>query len=194
MRMVCSMPNCTAFREGRGLCGKHYKRLMIHGDPNIVLDPWVKPRRPFNDRFTEKIWVLEDTCWLWTGTIAHTGYGQIGDRGQSLLAHRVSYQMFKGPIPDGLQIDHLCRNRWCVNPDHMEPVTLVINVERGVSPSALNRQKTHCPAGHPYDHRFGARQTRGCRPCINARRRAKRAIEGKQAAYFARLRAKRVAA
>lgn len=89
-------------------------------------------------------------CWLWFGAWSpQTGYGFInGD-----LAHRVSYRLFTGPIPGGLQIDHLCRMRCCVNPDHLEAVTCKTNIQRGeTGKTAAKRQqaKTHCKAGHPY--------------------------------------------
>jgi hypothetical protein len=66
------------------------------------------------------------------------------------FGHRVSYEAFKGPIPDGLTIDHLCRNRACVNPEHLEPVTMRVNCLRGESPAAVHARKTHCPKGHEY--------------------------------------------
>jgi hypothetical protein len=73
-----------------------------------------------------------DTCWLWTGTIANNGYGHIYREGGPLMtAHRLSYEVHVGPIPDGLTIDHLCRVRHCVNPDHLEPVTVAENNRRG---------------------------------------------------------------
>jgi hypothetical protein len=88
-------------------------------------------------------------------------------------AHRFAYSVLVGPIPDGLQIDHLCRNEMCVNPEHLEPVTQRINMLRGTGPQAVNAQKTHCPKGHPlsgnnvYAHTVRATGTPGrrCRTC-----------------------------
>lgn len=86
-------------------------------------------------------------CWLWTGTSSRKGYGGFDRRG----AHRVAYETLRGPIPVGLTLDHLCRTPACVNPDHLEPVTMQINVLRGTGPTAINARATSCPKGHPYD-------------------------------------------
>ena len=90
-------------------------------------------------------------CWLWIGACLNTGYGEIGLGKKTLLAHRVSYEFYRGKIPDGLQIDHLCRVRCCVNPWHMEPVTIGENVRRGESVKLTKARcalQTHCKNGH----------------------------------------------
>lgn len=83
-------------------------------------------------------------CWLWLGHVNSQGYGQHKKR----RAHRESYEIHVGNVPDGLVLDHLCRVRSCVNPAHLEPVTNKENILRGESPWALNARKTHCPRGH----------------------------------------------
>lgn len=108
------------------------------------------------ERFESKYMpVTESGCWLWTASCDGKGYGQlsntVGATPQHLRAHRVAYEIHKGLIPDGMTLDHLCRVRSCVNPDHLEPVTRKENILRGVAPSALNAVKTHCPHGHPYN-------------------------------------------
>ena len=118
-------------------------------------------------------------CWLWTAATNY-GYGVIGlGRRQDgiALAHRLLYEHMVGPIPEGLCLDHLCRVRACVNPAHMEVVTLAENKRRGESGPAQNARKTHCPQGHPYDeantYRYnGWRQCRTC--CLDRRREATR--------------------
>lgn len=102
-------------------------------------------------------------CWLWTGKIGHNGYGKSSAR----LAHRVSWELQRGPIPAGLVIDHLCRVRHCVNPDHLEPVTIQENIRRGIGQSAVNTRKTHCIRGHALEGenlliKAGKRQCRDC--------------------------------
>ncbi len=89
-------------------------------------------------------------CWEWTRGLQKSGYGVMCNRYKHQYAHRVGYQLFRGPIPDGLHIDHLCRVRKCVNPWHLEPVTLAENNRRGESPAAMCARKTHCKRGHEF--------------------------------------------
>ncbi|GAC70794.1 hypothetical protein GS4_41_00410 [Gordonia soli NBRC 108243] len=124
----------------------------------------------------EKIAVLPTGCWQWTGAIQSKGYGSFQFRGRTRSTHRLAYELLVAPIPAGLQIDHLCRNRACCNPAHLEPVTAGENHRR-----APHTQVTRCPAGHPYagdnlivKHRPGRGVNRNCRTCANTSRRAKR--------------------
>ena len=95
---------------------------------------------------------MTDSCKLWTGSVTKGGYGLVWSAGKTRLAHRVAYEAAHGPIPAGLEIDHLCRTPGCVNPDHMEPVKHKENIRRSVHPTrgAHQRNKTHCPQGHEY--------------------------------------------
>lgn len=103
-------------------------------------------------------------CWLFTGSLFNGyGYGYDERTKKTRLAHRIVYELLVGPVPGGLQIDHLCRNRACVNPQHMEPVTLGENVLRGIGPTAINARKTRCVRGHKYSHRD--KNQRFCREC-----------------------------
>src|SRR6185312_12891331 len=116
---------------------------------------------------------LGDGCWRWTGAINSCGYGNIWDGERNQQAHRVSYEMAIGPIPKGLTIDHLCRNRACVNPAHLEPVTCRTNILR--SPVALAARwigRTHCAKGHELSGDNVIQRSDGgrrCRACRNER-------------------------
>lgn len=110
-------------------------------------------------------------CWLWTGAKVH-GYGSIGRKGR---VHRIIYEAMIGPIPDGLTIDHLCRQTACCNPTHMEPVTIKVNVLRGEGLTAQNARKTHCVRGHALtpDNVYLCKKRHGverhCRKCKSIR-------------------------
>ena len=128
--------------------------------------PWHE--RPAIDRIMERLVLDENGCWLVTGSLATTGYGQVRHNGRHTSTHRVSYEYFRGEIPSHLQVDHLCRVRHCANPWHMELVTRAENVLRGEGLSAQNARKTHCKRGHPFDeqntyHHGGLRHCRACR-------------------------------
>lgn len=113
-------------------------------------------------------------CWVWTGKPDGKGYGQInaGRRPSKMLrAHRVAYELCVGPIPEDLQLDHLCRNRMCVRPEHLEPVTQRVNVLRGEGASARNSRVTECPKGHPYSgSNVKYHKTKGSRYCATCNR------------------------
>jgi hypothetical protein len=117
-------------------------------------------------------------CWLWIGMYGTGGYGRFRMNGKTYAAHRVSYEHFIGPIPEGLTIDHVlargCGNTSCVNPDHLEAVTSATNTMRGSSPTAKNARKLTCFAGHPfggYNLRVTSDGVRVCRVCKRLRRR-----------------------
>lgn len=114
-----------------------------------------RKKKPILDKFFEKI-EITDSCWIWHGARSEEGYGLFTAHDGGGNAHRTSYVIFIGEIPDGYQIDHLCRNRSCVNPDHLEPVTPKTNIRRSVPFRDFShvgnhqRAKTHCPKGHEY--------------------------------------------
>lgn len=123
------------------------------------------------DTFWNRVEVIPfHPCWEWIGCKNEAGYGLY----RKQRAHIVSYLRTGKHIPEGLQLDHLCRNRGCVNPFHLEPVTLVQNVMRGVGPTAVNATKTHCLNGHEFTEKntrlYKSKHTKGqtwraCRQC-----------------------------
>ncbi len=160
-----------------------------HGDSVPVRCPWighvgagalvVTTPAVFGDtrlppHFWSKVHVLENGCWQWTASLVQ-GYGQFV-RARPRGAHRWAYEHLIGPVPDGLEPDHLCRNKGCVNPSHLEPVTHRENMLRGNTVPARYARQTHCLRGHPFDeantyHPPSSRK-RVCRECRGIRSRA----------------------
>lgn len=127
-------------------------------------------------RIRSKFVVSDSGCWEWTASRNIGGYGMIWFEGRPRVAHRVAYGLLVGAIPDGLTLDHLCRVRHCVNPAHLEPVTMYENMLRGESFSARQARQTHCKNGHPLsgDNLYSNpnRKQRVCRTCRTAYVRA----------------------
>jgi hypothetical protein len=127
------------------------------------------------DRLWNRVQKDADGCWRWTGAHIGDGYGNLWVAGKSRLAHRVAYELLVGPIPAGLEIDHLCRVRDCVNPEHLEVVTGKENALRGISFAAENAVKEECVNGHPFDDVNTYRRPNGNRDCrVCGRERAAR--------------------
>lgn len=142
-----------------------------------------RPGEPIADYFARAVVVLPNGCWEFPQIDRGSGYGVLHDRATgpgNVLMHRWSFEHFRGPIPEGMQIDHLCHtrdasclgghdclHRRCVNPEHLEPVTLPENVLRGRGPFAENARKTHCKRNHALtpDNTYIYRGTRSCRAC-----------------------------
>ena len=153
--------------------------------PIVHKKPGPKPR-PAADRFWDKV-NKTDTCWLWTASCSPTGYGvfRISQPVHKLVsAHRWAYEQVHGPIPAGLQIDHLCRIRHCVNPDHLEAVTQKENLQRGKGTNGHSyTRKTHCKHGHMFNCKntqIRPDGSRRCRVCNRIQKRARRQLKRRQ--------------
>lgn len=134
------------------------------------------------ERFMAKVCVAETGCWEWIASRRPDGYGQFqrnrrspGGHRAPDLAHRVSYELRVGPIPEGLELDHLCRNPSCVNPDHLEPVTRRENQLRGFGIAGQNARKTHCSNGHEFNDQNSFTRPTGARRCRVCSRESKKA-------------------
>lgn len=159
---VCSVDGCISPSLARGWCSKHYQRWSKYGDPLGEAAP--RPAEPPVTRFWPKVYRYGvGGCWYWLGSLFGGGYGRFClSHGEAVLAHRYAYEQVVGSIPDGLELDHLCLVKWCVNPAHLEPVTSQENTRRW---AALI---THCPAGHEYTPANTYRHAdvrRSCRTC-----------------------------
>jgi hypothetical protein len=165
----CSIPECEQPAVKRSWCEKHYLRWRRHGDP--LETKWDRKTGTPAERFLAKIRKPdgEDGCWRFDGYHMPNGYARFNVRpGVVVLAHRYAYELHYGctlpPKSSGMELDHLCRARWCVNPTHLELVTKTENIRRGES-GANCSAKTHCPQGHPYDE-VNTRDYKGRRVCI----------------------------
>jgi hypothetical protein len=171
---TCSIEDCVKPHLARGFCTAHYQRWRKHGEvPSVPVQ--VKIVGTPEERFWPKV-DAEGICWEWTAGKFTDGYGQFNDGESKISAHRWAWESLVGPVPEGTELDHLCRNVACVNPDHLEPVPHGENVRRGVA-AARRRNKMFCANGHPYDdgntHVAGGR--RQCRACAREAQRRCRA-------------------
>lgn len=182
---TCTVANCDKPATRRGWCTLHYTRWLRTGSVNSDVPAQLIYGVDTETRFWMR--VNKDgpipayaptlgACWLWTGK-PRGAYGRFSlSHRKSVSAHRFSYELSHGVIPEGMDIDHLCRVTLCVRPSHLEAVTEKVNTLRGFSPHAINARKTACKNGHPYTLETtitgaGYRQCRICRAESAARRR-----------------------
>jgi len=166
---VCAIAGCDREVWGHGWCQKHYTRWRRTGDPTLARVRGTKPK-PWSDRIKERSAVDPDTgCWLWDHPWADGyGYLNVGSEhdgsARTTGAHRVAYEAFRGSIPEGLHVDHLCDTTSCVNPDHLEVVSQAENNRRA------QFRRTTCSNGHPWDEANTYLRPAGTRECRQCRR------------------------
>lgn len=151
----------------------------VKGEPNRYLAGHKASKRP---DYIEEDRGYNTACWIWQGGKDRTGYGLVNRPEHRGAAHIWYYKTMVGPIPEGLELDHLCRVRECVNPEHFEAVTHEENVKRGLSPAAANARKTHCIHGHPFDAENTYIRPNGMRQCRICQREQIRAWHEKKKA------------
>ncbi len=166
-RIECDEPGCDRPVFCKSACTQHYqaRRARARGVPQRV-------GLTAEQKFFQRTLIAVDGCWLWQWGLTEHGYASfIGDDKRPVYAHRWSYERFVGPIPEGLVIDHLCRNRGCVRPDHLEPVPQRVNTARGTSNGAVARTWETCLHGHPRTPENTYVRRNGwimCKPCARA--------------------------
>lgn len=160
-KTTCRVDGCERDdKMVRGWCCMHYSRWVRRGTTIDADSPIARFHRKFESR---ERWA----CWEWTGPKFKKGYAQFWDGERNLGGHRWAYEQFIGPVADGLVLDHICENKGCVNPWHLEPVTNQENLQRSKN---TNHGKTHCRNGHPFsgDNLIVTKHQRRCRTCKNA--------------------------
>jgi hypothetical protein len=188
-RASCSIEECDRPHKARGWCLRHYRQWLRTGNPISLAPHGLCKDSTLIERFWEKVNKNGPIpphrpelgpCWVWTASLAR-GYGSFWIQGVMTGAHRWIYLKIVGPIPQPLELDHLCENKACVKvitdefgPAHLEPVNHRENLLRGKTIVAINAAKTHCPKGHPYtpDNTYVSRSGfRECRICRKVRPR-----------------------
>lgn len=182
---ICIIEGCSSIQHSRGCCGAHYSRLKRYGD--ATFHPARRPKRVNPPRpmgapvrnTIETFWAqveVTGACWLWTGGLTDEGYGYYWLSGRTYGAHTIAYKDLVSDVPAGMHLDHLCRIRNCVNPDHLEVVTPAVNSERANKPRV---EATHCNHGHEWtpENTLPLGESKRCRQCILVRGHRKRGIE-----------------
>lgn len=170
-KSICSFDPCERPSKSLGLCAAHWQQ-QYDGRGLQPIQRWSNDMGSLKESIEERLDKTdgESGCWVWSGMVNQDGYGLVKIRGKRVMVHRAYLQETGVSIPEGLTVDHLCRNRACANPDHLELVTNLENVMRGFSPPAVNARKTECKRGHPFDAVNTYVAPNGNRACKECRR------------------------
>lgn len=164
----CSIDGCDRSTRGgaRGWCKLHYYRWNRNGDPLATKRPELD--LSIDERFWSRLMESESGCWEWQEYVDEKGYGRFWDGARTIRAHQYAFAALVGDVPDGLELDHLCKNRRCANPYHLDPVTHEVNMARSDNIMLAFSDQTHCLRGHEFttDNTYvkadGGRQCRDC--------------------------------
>ena len=184
---TCSVDGCQnkVGRKGaRGWCSKHYQRWMSTGSPTGSKKRSTTRLRRYQPA-EQRFWAYvekTDGCWQWKASFDSSGYGLLSVSGKSAKAHRFAYELLVGPIPHGLVIDHLCRNRACVNPAHMEPVTNYENLRRGAGHDVSQGRRNQCINGHDFTEENTYINPKGAKVCRACSDRSRKKYQERKAA------------
>lgn len=171
---TCSIDGCDRTQVARGFCHPHWRRWRKTATPDEMRKPTLIERfwRHVDKAGPLPKWApFLGPCWLWTGSTKEAGYGQFNAEKRNVRAHRFAYELVVGPIPAGLELDHLCMVTGCVNPAHLEAVTKAENLRRAGGWAGVNARKTKCDNGHPFDEDntyVDGKGRRSCRACHRA--------------------------
>lgn len=171
--MNCSIQGCTRRRVARGWCQTHYEHWRTYGDPRPRRKPTTEERLRSRIKTSDRIF-NGTPCLERMGSRLPSGYGYLSINDRKEYTHRLTWRIFRGEMPDGYHIDHLCENKACCNPEHLDPVPPAENARRATA------KVTHCPQGHAYDE-VNTRSSGGhrkCRACDRERHRASHAARG----------------
>lgn len=170
---MCEFPGCDKKHDAKGLCHSHYSQKWKGKNLKPLHEKWRKRGTPPRVQYCEVpclVPELDGPCHEWIRFKTKDGYGRISVNGKDILVHRYVWEQVNGPIPEGLFVDHKCRNRACCNVNHLRVVTKKINaIENSDSPTAINAKKTHCKNGHEFNEKNTYRTKNG-RHCIVCQR------------------------
>lgn len=175
--LTCEVVDCNVPQLCKGMCRPHRRRVLLYGSPH---ERRMLYGEPLAVRLFAKVRVAENGCWLFEPAVKVAWYGKVKTDWGAANVHVIVWNWLRGPVPDGLELDHLCRNKACCNPDHLEAVSHKENCRRGRGPEVARSRRftqTHCKRGHEFNlvNTIYKKKQRVCRICKREWQRARRA-------------------